>query len=134
MSRKRKKLFDNWRERKRRNDTVLLVRDVERYGTGLGQSLVAVDAFRRRRRVADTGFAHAPGTGPLLALAGGFGEISDSFFVAGRHGKPAGMVARFRRDERRIVFCDERGQPAFHAADYVHDLSGWSVGSLPESA
>src|ERR1700691_2815749 len=129
---KPKKLFDNWRERKRRNDIALLVRFVERYSFGYGQSLVAVDAVRRRRRITDTGLAQEPRTHPLLALAGGFCEISDSFLTAGRHGKPSGMVARFRSDERWMVFCDGTGQPAFHANDFAWDLSGRPVDGFPE--
>src|SRR5260370_38907823 len=92
--------------------------------TGDGQSHMAVDAVRNRRRTLDIGFAKEPCTGPLLAVAGRVVEIPSPLFVAGRHGELSAMVARFGRSESWLVFPDEASPPALPSVNDTHRFCG----------
>src|SRR5260370_9093860 len=99
IERKPAKCSGNSRERTNRNDPDLFVCDVDRSRTSAGQSLMAVDLVRHLGRIIDADFAKEPRAGSLLALAGGVGEILDSFFVARPPWEPLSMVTLLGRGE-----------------------------------
>src|SRR6266481_5241382 len=84
--------------------------------TSTWKSSMAVDTIRRHGWVIDINFAKESRTGSLLALAGSVSQISNSLFVASRHGKSPGVVTRCPRNESWLVLCNGGGQPAFYAA------------------
>jgi hypothetical protein len=53
---------------------------------------MAIDGIRHRRRIFDVGTAKESCASSLLALAGSFREIPDSFFFAGRHWERPAVV------------------------------------------
>ncbi len=84
---------------------------MERHRPWPGQSRVAVDAVCGCRRIADLDSAKESCAGPLLALAGGLGEVPRSVFAAGQYWEPSGMVPFVWPSQWRIVRC-HGNQPA----------------------
>jgi hypothetical protein len=95
---------------------------------------MAVDPIRQHSRIIDIGAAEKPRARSLLGLAGSFGEISNSFFVAGRHWELSTVVTPRSRNESWPLHCDGGSQPALYSANDAYGSSGHCLGGSNPSS
>ena len=87
------------------------------------KSRMAIDAIRNHRGTIDVDAAKRSCASSLLALAGSFREIPDSFFVAGCRRDLSPPLAWYSGNERCVLRCRRASQPAIFSADDVRDSS-----------
>src|SRR6266446_6071523 len=101
--RKRRRRSATWSERRNPNehDRTVPVR----------QPSLAIDAVCVRGGSVDSDLEEEPCAHALLAVAGGFGQVSDSLFADGCGGEPARMAGR-THSGAPVVYGDGTVQPA----------------------
>src|SRR5580693_9012486 len=134
MSRKPRKRSGSSNGRINHNDFKIFASDLGSFRTSAGQSLMAINTLRHRGRVVGVGFAKESRPDSLLPLVSSVGEISNSFFFAGRDGQQSTMATRLRRVETEIIFYDRGVQPALYAASDFYHFSERSGNSLTDYA